>query len=66
VTSLFPQLQSRAIMQDRGYPGGHFGLPLELIQVRIGSEKSILNCVFGVRDVPEDPVGLSAQKAEAG
>jgi hypothetical protein len=39
-------------------------LPLELIQVRIGSEKSVLNGVLGVLSVPKHVIGLSIKRGE--
>jgi hypothetical protein len=40
-------------------------LSLELIQVRVGGEKAILNRVFGVRGVPQHPEGLSVEGGKA-
>jgi hypothetical protein len=49
VASAHAQLHSSAVEQNSGHPTRHLCLPLELVQVGIGSEKSILIRILRIR-----------------
>jgi hypothetical protein len=44
---------------------GHLRLPFELVPVRVGGEKSIIDSILGVGSVPQQPVCLSVQNRKA-
>jgi hypothetical protein len=48
VASAHAQLHSSAVEHDGCYPGRHLCLPIELVQVGIGSEQSILNRILRI------------------
>ncbi|MFY9743978.1 MAG: hypothetical protein WA252_19275 [Candidatus Sulfotelmatobacter sp.] len=57
-----PQLHQRRIVHDGRQPSGHLCLSPELVQVRVSRKKGILNRIFCVSRIAQDPIGPSVKR----
>jgi hypothetical protein len=57
-TGTFAQTHARRIVDNRGYPRGHFRATLKSSEVLVGGEQCILHCILRVSCIAEASISV--------
>src|SRR6516162_3987839 len=55
----------RFIDHDCGQPSGHLRLSLELVQMFVGGQERVLNCIFSISSIPQHAQRYAFEGSEA-